>query len=72
MKITIVIFKAFDQTHSLCFIKEETFWQIHKHLSNICDSYDPLCIYYSDDAEQISLNQLNIFKTPSPCSTTTM
>jgi len=62
MKITIVIFKALAQTQVLCFIKDESFKEIHEHLSNICETYDPQAIFYADDAEQISLNQLNVFK----------
>ena len=62
MKITVVTFMAFSMVHTLVFVKGETFEQIHERLSIICETYDPLSILQSDDAEQVSLNQLNNLK----------
>lgn len=62
MKITVVIFKAFDRVMTEAFLKGETFLQIHNKLTDLCNTYDPLHILQSDDAEPVSLNNLNQFK----------
>lgn len=63
MKITIVIFRAFERTNNECFIHGETMEQIHEKLNDICNTYEPLHILQADEAEPVSLNQLNVFKT---------
>lgn len=62
MKLTIVIFKAFDKVCNECFIHNEDFETIHKFLSNICETYVPLHIIVAEESEPVSLNVLNQFK----------
>lgn len=62
MKITVVIFKAFDKTCNESFIHNETDLQIHNALATLCPTYVPLRIITSDDAEEVSVNTLLIFK----------
>jgi len=65
MKVTIVIFKAFDKMHDKSFINGETDLQIHNVLATICPTYEPLDILEADDAEPLSLNRLLIHKLPN-------
>lgn len=58
MKITIVIFSAFDRVCNESFIHGETDLQIHNKLASICATYQPLHILQADDAEPVSLNTL--------------
>lgn len=62
MKITVVIFKAFDKICNESFIHDESDLQIHNALANICDTYVPLHILKASDAEPVSLNTLLIHK----------
>jgi hypothetical protein len=62
MKVTVVIFKAFDTISDKSFIHGESDIQIHNTLATICPTYEPLHILTTDDAEPISLNTLLIFK----------
>ena len=62
MKITIVIFKAFDKICNEAFINGEEFEAIHEKLSDICETYVPLHIIVAEDSEPVSLNILNQFK----------
>lgn len=60
MILTVVIFNAFNRSNALAFIKGETWEQIHAKLTEICNTYEPLHILQSQDAEPISLNVLNL------------
>ena len=62
MKVTIVIFKAFDKTCNESFIHNETSLQIHNALATFCPTYEPLNILEADETEPVSLNTLNQFK----------
>lgn len=62
MKITIVIFKAFDKVCDKSFTHDESDLQIHNALSNLCPTYVPLHILKASDAEPVSLNTLLIHK----------
>lgn len=63
MKTTIVIFRAYERINNESFIHGETLEQIHEKLNDICNTYEPLHILEAEEAEPVSLNKLNIFKT---------
>ena len=58
--LTVIIFNAFNRICNEAFIKGESWEEIHEKLSELCNTYEPLHIIQSQDAEPISLNVLNL------------
>lgn len=62
MKLTVLIFNAFNQTYTKVFCKGESFEQIADILSSICETFDALAVWHSEEADILSCNIINQHK----------